>query len=419
MKYSNTLENLFNLQRRGIKLGLEHTVNLLNEINNPQNNFKCIHIAGTNGKGTTCAVLQNILYLSGKKVGLYTSPHLVRFNERIRVNGRPISDYDVTRFFKNIYNKAEKIKSTFFEVTTAMAFDYFNKQKVDIAVIETGLGGRLDSTNVISPELSVITPISYDHQNILGRKLETIAYEKAGIIKKNVPVIIGKQDKLVENVIIKKAKELNSKLYKIDLTLLTKINKDINGTEFHYKGEKYFVPLLGKHQVENSILAIESASIFDQSIKLVNFSKGVRTVKWPGRMEILDKSIYFDVSHNEKGIEVTIDTLKRIHPNKKLAGIMCLKKGKSKEKVIKLVTKNFKKIYIFNNYNELLLPANELYESLSGGELNFLKLGPIKNCIKNLKSDINEGYIGLIFGTHYIAEDIYKALEISFDADLI
>ena len=148
MSYSNILKNLFNLQRRGIKLGLEHTFRLFDEINNPQDNFMCIHVAGTNGKGTTSALIQKMLISSGRKVGLYTSPHLIRFNERIRVNGKMISDDDVIEFFKRVQSAIDLIKSTFFEVTTAMAFEYFKKQKVDVAVIETGLGGRLDSTKL-------------------------------------------------------------------------------------------------------------------------------------------------------------------------------------------------------------------------------------------------------------------------------
>lgn len=419
MNYSSILKELFNLQRRGVKLGLDHTINLLNELNNPQNNFKCIHVAGTNGKGTTSAFLHKILCLSGKKVGLYTSPHLIRFNERIRINGKSISDYDVATFFKNIYDKVEQIKSTFFEVTTAMAFYYFNKHKVDIAVVETGLGGRLDSTNVVSPELSVITPISYDHQNILGETLESIAYEKAGIIKKDIPVIIGKQDKVAEYVILEKAKKLNSRLHKTELDLLKNVNISSNGTEFWYKDEKYFIPLLGKHQVENSILAMESARIFDQLIEQKNFREGIRSVKWPGRMETLIENIYFDVSHNVKGIEVTINTLKKIYPNKQLVGIMCLKKGKSVDKINNLVTKCFNKIYVFNSSNELLLSGSKLYQEMSSKGSNFLQLGTLKNCLKNLKKDVDNGCIGLIFGSHYIAEEIYKALEISFDADII
>ncbi|HIA94977.1 MAG TPA: bifunctional folylpolyglutamate synthase/dihydrofolate synthase, partial [Candidatus Marinimicrobia bacterium] len=178
--FPSLIDALYRLERRGIKLGLEHTSALLKSIGNPHNELKFIHVAGTNGKGSTCAMIANILRSKGKNVGLFTSPHLVRFNERIRVNGNPISDDEIIHFMEKANPHIEKIESTFFEATTAMAFDYFRNQKVDIAIIETGLGGRLDSTNVINPHLTVITPISMDHMDILGQDLNTIAKEKAG-----------------------------------------------------------------------------------------------------------------------------------------------------------------------------------------------------------------------------------------------
>ena len=419
MSYSNILKNLFNLQRRGIKLGLEHTFRLFDEINNPQDNFMCIHVAGTNGKGTTSALIQKMLISSGRKVGLYTSPHLIRFNERIRVNGKMISDDDVIEFFKRVQSAIDLIKSTFFEVTTAMAFEYFKKQKVDVAVIETGLGGRLDSTNIINPKLSVITPVSLDHQSILGEKIEDIAYEKAGIIKKFIPVIVGKQKKEVDKIIIKKAKQQKSKIHKINYKLLTKVKPSATGTSFCYDQREYSIPLIGKHQVENAILALESVRVFDKTIELDYCRQGMETIIWPGRIEKLKKNIYFDVSHNFSGIRVTVDTLKKVYPNKKLAALMCLKKDKNMEDISTLVTSRFEKIYVFNNSNELLISGNKLYESLSGKGVESIELGSIKNCIDNLKGDVKDGYIGLIFGSHYIAEEIYEVLEISFDADII
>jgi len=198
------LKTLFNLQRLGIKLGLEHTFRLLDFIGNPQDDLTMIHVAGTNGKGSTCAMIASILHASGKNVGLYTSPHLIRFNERIRVNGYPIPDKKIIKFMKKVDPAIQKIESTFFETTTAMAFDYFMEQKVDVAVIETGLGGRLDSTNVIEPEVTVISHISMDHMNILGKDIEKIANEKAGIIKRNVPLIISEQMPIVKNILLKK-----------------------------------------------------------------------------------------------------------------------------------------------------------------------------------------------------------------------
>ena len=182
-------------------MGLEHTLSLLDFLNSPQESIKTIHIAGTNGKGSTGATIYSILKEQGYKVGLYTSPHLIKFNERIRVNGRFITDEEIISFLRYVQPSINDIKSTFFEVTTAMAFNHFNEKNVDIAIIETGLGGRLDSTNVVNPVLTVMTPISFDHIDILGDTIEKIAEEKAGIVKDRVPLITAKQLKEVFNIL--------------------------------------------------------------------------------------------------------------------------------------------------------------------------------------------------------------------------
>ena len=187
------LTYLYGLERRGIKVGLDHTEKLLEIVGNPHTRFPSIHVSGTNGKGSTCSMMASIFREANLKIGLYTSPHLLHFNERIRVNGIPISDKDIIRFVKKYRDSFDDIPVTFFEATTALAFWYFKNSSVDIAVIETGLGGRLDSTNVLSPELTVITPIALDHQHLLGRTLKEISSEKGGIIKYKVPVVIAPQ----------------------------------------------------------------------------------------------------------------------------------------------------------------------------------------------------------------------------------
>ena len=209
-KIDNLLAHLYGLRRLGIKVGLEHTNELLRRCGSPHRRLKTIHIAGTNGKGSTAAMIQAILRESGLKVGLYTSPHLIRFNERIRINGLPISDKSIIEFMAQFNNDIDEVKATFFEVTTVLALHYFSNQEVDVAVIETGLGGRLDSTNVIEPELTIITSIDLDHQQLLGETLIDIAVEKAGIIKKQTPVLVCSQKPEAMDVIRKKSKESNS-----------------------------------------------------------------------------------------------------------------------------------------------------------------------------------------------------------------
>lgn len=221
MTYQETLDWLFqqlaSFQRVGqsaYKEDLGNISALCTLLNHPQNNFKSIHIAGTNGKGSTCHLLASVLQEQGYKVGLYTSPHLKDFRERVKVNGNMISEKEVVNFVEKNKDKFIHIGVSFFEMTTALAFNYFSKEKVDIAIIETGLGGRLDATNIVIPELSVITNVAMDHQNLLGDTIEQIALEKAGIIKEGVPIVLGQTIKEVEFVVEKVAQKRNSKLIK-------------------------------------------------------------------------------------------------------------------------------------------------------------------------------------------------------------
>ena len=263
--FSTLLKSLFNLQRLGIKLGLEHTFHLLDFIGNPQDDLTMIHVAGTNGKGSTCAMIASILHASGKNIGLYTSPHLIKFNERIRINGYPIPDKQIITFMKKVGPFVQENESTFFETTTAMAFDYFKEQKVDVAVIETGLGGRLDSTNVIKPKVTVISHISMDHMDILGKDIGKIANEKAGIIKNDVPLIIAKQIPKVKNILLKKAKDKRSPV--TELGAISNISATTSGTNFQYEDDQYITSLIGEHQALNAALAIECINQFEPGLQ--------------------------------------------------------------------------------------------------------------------------------------------------------
>ena len=223
MNYKQTLDYLFSqlpmYQRIGqaaYKADLNNTIALCSVLKNPENAFKSVHIAGTNGKGSTSHMLAAVLQSAGYKVGLYTSPHLKDFRERIRINGKMIPRQYVVDFVSQYKDEFEKIQPSFFEMTVGLAFDYFRAKKVDVAIIETGLGGRLDSTNVITPLVSVITNISFDHQHLLGNTLPKIAAEKAGIIKPGIPVVIAQQQVEVNRVFIAKAKKTNSEIYFAD-----------------------------------------------------------------------------------------------------------------------------------------------------------------------------------------------------------
>jgi len=214
MNLQQAIEKLYSLQKFGIKLGLQNIQNFLEYLGNPEKQFKSFHIAGTNGKGSTASFISSILIENNLKTGLYTSPHFVKFNERIRINGKEIEDEYIAKFVKENQNFIDENHLTFFEATTAMAFKYFTENKIDFAVIETGLGGRLDATNVVNPVASIITSISLEHTEMLGNSLKEIAFEKGGIIKNNSKVFIGRLPEEAEREIEKICKERNSKLFK-------------------------------------------------------------------------------------------------------------------------------------------------------------------------------------------------------------
>ena len=413
-KIKNYLNALFSLQRRGIKLGLEHTKNLLEFFDNPHEKFLTIHVAGTNGKGSTCAYIERILRYSGYKVGIYTSPHLFNFNERIRVDGLPISDQEIVSFLDNAFKEINKIGSTFFEATTAMAFDYFSKKKVDVAVIETGLGGRLDATNVISPVISVITSISMDHTEVLGDSIEQIAKEKSGIIKEKTPLFVYQQETNILDVFKKKAIDHKARMK------ISKIPKNIivnsNGTQFTFNNQDYTIPLFGSHQARNATLAIDVISQFDPRIKYDAIYNSLKSVFWPGRMQKIRQRIFYDVSHNKEGMEKTLQTIKELYPGKDIHGLLCLKKDKELTSLGSLILKNFKTLFISEDKKGLLLNSSILEKELI--KLN-IKCNPVISIkkgsviIENLVR--NNSSVGLIFGSHYIAEEVFNAFEIPFD----
>ncbi len=413
-KIKNYLHSLFSLERRGIKLGLEHTKKLLTFFDNPHEKFLTIHVAGTNGKGSTCAYIERILRYSGYKVGIYTSPHLFNFNERIRVGGRSISDEEIVCFLDDAFGEIDKIGSTFFEVTTVMAFDYFRQKKVDIAVIETGLGGRLDATNVIIPVISVITSISIDHTEILGDSIEKIAMEKSGIIKEKTPLFVYQQDNKILDIFQKKAIACNAamKVPKIPKN----ITVDSRGTHFTFNNQDYNIPLFGVHQARNAALAIDVVSQFDLKIKYNIIYKALKNVFWPGRMQKVSQRIFYDVSHNKMGIEKTFQTLKELYPEKDIHGLLCLKKDKDLTSLKSLILENLKTLIVSEDQKGYLFKSIALAKELAEINIKCNPVDSLKDGTLILKKLVkSNSSVGIIFGSHYIAEEVFQAFEISFD----
>ena len=357
MKYEEGLNYLFSklpmYQRTGAaayKKDIGNIIKACKILDNPQNKFKSIHIAGTNGKGSTAHMLASIFQEAGYKTGLYTSPHLKDFRERIKIDGQLISEKDTLDFILKNKNQYEKIEMSFFEYTVAMAFDYFANENVDIAIIETGLGGRLDSTNIINPEISIITNIGYDHTNLLGNSLEEIAKEKAGIIKKNTPVIIGRKQKETEHIFKSEAKEKNSSIH------------------FCKKNLNYSTDLKGEYQKENLNTALQAMKILNLNINDGIISKGlnnvVKNTGLNGRWQTIAKKplTICDTGHNEDGIKNNIKQLKKLKFNK-LHFVFGTVNDKDLRKILRLLPVNAQYYFCSANIERSLNSEKLLEES--------------------------------------------------------
>lgn len=361
MNYNETLNWMFNklpmYQRIGAaayKADLNNTIDILNYLDNPQNSFKSVHIAGTNGKGSVSHSLASVFQEAGYKTGLYTSPHLRDFRERIRINGSMISEEEVVKFIDEHKKKLEELELSFFEMTVAMAFDYFRKEKVDIAIIEVGMGGRLDSTNVIMPELSVITNISLDHVKFLGENERAIAAEKAGIIKKETAVVIGETQEESKDVFIQKAEENNSEIYFADkiihcekqdvYSIDYQVFNILKDNQLYLKDLKF--PLLGNYQKKNLATIICSLDILRDKFKIEDthiyegLSNLVKSTGLMGRWQILSRQplVVADTGHNVAGINEIINQLSETKYSK-LHFVLSVVNDKDIEGILQLLPK--------------------------------------------------------------------------------
>lgn len=304
----------------GSRPGLERITRLASLMGDPQHGMKFIHVAGTNGKGSFCAMTDSMLRAAGYKVGLFTSPYVVEFNERIRVDGENISDSDlgeVTEYVKSFADTMEE-SPTEFELLTAIAFEHFKRQSCDVVVLETGMGGRLDSTNIIKdPILTVITGISLDHTGILGDTVEKIAAEKSGIIKTGRPVLLGPMDECAKAVICAEADAKGSTVSQVDLGRVSEAVSNLDGNEFVFDGcEKYILRLLGDYQIRNAALALSGAEMLAGegfAIPLAAKKAGLERVVWRARFELLGKDpvVIYDGGHNPQGVAAAADNVVR------------------------------------------------------------------------------------------------------------
>ncbi len=422
MTYDEVVKKIKNRQKFGIKPGLERIDKLLNLTSNPQKNLKFIHVAGTNGKGSVCSMISKILASSGYKTGLFISPEVVNFRERIQLNNKMISEKELVDIFNEIEPYLDKLDSkaeylTEFELVTALAFVYFSKCKCDIVILETGLGGRLDATNVIEkPLASVITSLSYDHVNVLGNTIEKIAKEKAGIIKPEGITILSHQSfKEAIKVIKDTAKEMKNKFIYADLKNVNILDSSIKGSTFSVNSEKYFLSLPGLHQVSNA----HTALLVINSLKKYGFfaeSSAVKTVlknmKFPARFEVLNTTptVILDGAHNFDGMLKLKENINMYLKGKKLIGIMGMLKDKEYGKSISLILNSFEKIFMVPINNDRSLQLEDIEKLSNNLSSKIIPTSTVDLAVKNSLAILHNGDALVAFGSLYLASEIRPLL---------
>ncbi len=420
MTYEEAINFIHSVEWQGSRPGLSRITELLNLIGNPQNCFKCVHVAGTNGKGSFCAMLESVLRSAGYKTGLFTSPYIEFFEERIRFNGEMIDKIELADIVSYIAEFTRQMSDvpTEFELLTAIGFEYFKRKNIDIAIIECGMGGRLDSTNVISsPLLSVITSISLDHTQFLGDTIDKIAFEKAGIIKPKSPVLYGGENPIAEEVIRAIAQKNNSEFFQKNNSLITDLEYDLSGTRFRYKNsDKFFIPLLGAYQPENAASVIEAVEILRErnvSISEAALKDGLSCTTWKGRFEILCKKplIIFDGGHNEEGIEAAVRTVKQYFGNKRVIFVSGVLKDKDYFKIAKKISTVSETVFTASPNNPRALKAEEYSGTFNNLGVNSVTCDSYEHAVTRacILAD-KEGLPIICVGSLYSYSDIKKAV---------
>ncbi len=404
MNYNDTVNWMFhqlpmyqNKGKAAYKANLNNTYLLAKHLNNPENKFKSIHVAGTNGKGSTSHMIASILQEAGYKVGLYTSPHLKDFRERIKVNGKSISKQFVIQFIKRYKLFFEANALSFFEMTVGLAFEYFSKQNVDIAIIEVGLGGRLDSTNIVTPEVSVITNIGLDHTQFLGQTIQDIAKEKGGVIKPNIPVVIGESQKETKSLFMDIAKAQNAPIYFADILVKTDFESDLKGT---YQ----------KHNIKTTVQTIYELNKKGFSISDKDIAKGLLSVVehtgLKGRWQILQKhpKIICDTAHNKEGLCYVMQQLSEESYNN-LHMVIGMVDDKNIDTIIDLFPKEA--IYYFCKPNVLRgLDASILKEVFIKKDYLGNVFNSVTEALENAKKNADKNDIIYVGGSTFVVAEI-------------
>ncbi len=432
MSYEQAIKYLYNLQPIGIKFGLNNTLSLLAHFHNPHQKIKTIHVAGTNGKGSICSMLSSILQSAGYKVGLYTSPHLIDFTERISINGNPIPQSEVASLTEKIRyaindGDFKANHPTFFEVVTVMALIYFYEQYLDLAIMEVGMGGRLDATNVIQPLMGIISTIALDHQQYLGKSLGHIAQEKAGIIKRGMPVIIGDCHPEILQIISYTCQKMGATLIQAPpLSNAHILHQDLSCQKFEVlcpkeSPKQYSISLLGHHQIQNTLTTLTAAKklndLLPRQISHAQICKGLTSARWPGRIEVYPGSplIIIDGAHNPAAahsLSRFIKELKFLH----LTLVIGVMKDKEIDKICQdLVPLAFRIILTRPNIARAALPRDILHilhsQSLLPNSVKVSMVDSIPEAITLAKTQSGLKDIICITGSLYTAGEAKVVLD--------
>jgi len=436
MDKQSTLDWLYSLHRFGIKPGLERIKQLAEFFGHPERKFQSIHITGTNGKGSTASNIASILIESGYKSGLYTSPHVLEFNERIQVQTKMIEDDVLIDYAQILKPIQEKIGATFFELTTAIAFRYFADMNIDIAIIEAGMGGMNDATNIISPILSIITPISLEHTQYLGNTIEQIAFDKSKIIKPTSKCLISDKNKNLQNIFFKQARPVSSDLFFTNDLLWLKnfeINPDLsskfNVIDYKHNNKTYITPLIGQFQIENAMMAIAATYLLDEDFKINDntIQKGLRNVipntHFSSRLEKIqaDPLILLDAGHNPGAIKEIANTLSYIsnsmnvqidkmdNKDKKFVFLMALMDDKDAASIFSIISPYIKYL-ILTKPNTQRATEPELLKQIATNYISEQSIEILPDVSIALRRLIELNQTSVILGSFYLAEEIKKEM---------
>lgn len=399
----------------GSRFGTDCEKELLSLLGNPQDKLRFIHVAGTNGKGSFCSMMSSVLQKQGYKVGLYTSPYIVVFNDRIRVNGLPIAEDDINDLFLRVRQKADTMKTppSSFDFITAAAFLWFYETKCDIVVLEVGLGGRYDSTNVIKNSLlSVITGIAFDHTEILGDTIEKIAWEKAGIIKENCPALYGGNDEKALAVIEKECEEKHSELTVKNPDLLKILSTTLDGTEFEFDGKEYFIRLLGLYQPANAATVLAAIDVLRKhgfEISETAVKDGLSSAVWQARFEkIADEPVVlYDGGHNPQGVRAAVESVRAYFGDKKINLLVGILADKAHGEMAEELAKIADRVICIAPPSPRALPAEALAEEFCEAGANARAANSIKEGVKialSYKKPV------LVIGSLYSYNDVTESV---------